>query len=61
MGVTNKGETMFKEAMRVALSKLSVTVQLYFPAALKQTLLDQAAEIDRLRYLVDELRSQNKG
>lgn len=44
--------------MQAALSKLSLTIQMYFPAALKQALLDQAAEIDRLRAEVNELRSK---
>jgi len=41
-----------------ALAKLSAMVSMYFPAALKQVLLDQAEEIDRLRVQVDELRSK---
>lgn len=56
-----KGESMFRAAMLAALSKLSAIVQMNFPAALRQALLDQAAEIDRLRAEVDELRSQTKG
>jgi hypothetical protein len=47
--------------MLEALAKLSALVSMNFPAALKQVLLDQAQEIDRLRAEVDELRSQNKG
>lgn len=52
---------MFRAGMLAALSKLSAIVAMNFPAALKQALLDQAAEIDRLRAEVDELRSQIKG
>lgn len=52
---------MFKEAMLAALSKLSALVAMNFPAALKQALLDQAAEIDRLRAEVNDLRSKIKG
>lgn len=44
--------------MLEALAKLSAMVSMYFPAALKQALLDQAAEIDRLRAEVDDLRSK---
>lgn len=47
--------------MLEALAKLSPTVSMYFPAALKQVLLDQAKEIDRLRAELDELRSTTKG
>lgn len=46
------------QAMQAALSKLSMTVQLYFPTALRQVLLDQAEEIDRLRAEVNQLRSK---
>jgi ubiquinone biosynthesis protein UbiJ len=53
-----KGEPMFREKMLAALSKLSALVQMNFPAVLKQALLDQAEEIDRLRAENEELRSR---
>ena len=49
---------MFRAGMLAALSKLSAIVQMNFPAALRQALLDQAAEIDRLRADLDDLRSK---
>jgi hypothetical protein len=56
-----KEQPGYRAAMLAALSKLSAMVQMYFPGALKQALLDQAEEIDRLRAEVDDLRSKLKG
>ena len=46
------------EKMNAALTKLGVMVKAYFPDDLRAVLLDQSAEIDRLRADVSELRSK---
>ena len=46
------------EKMKTAFSRLSALAGAYLPTGFKDTLLDMAAEIDRLRIQVDELRSQ---
>lgn len=46
------------EKLKDAFSRLSALAGAYLPAGFKNTLLDMAAEIDRLRAEVDTLRSQ---
>lgn len=48
------------EQMKKALAKIGMTVKPFFPNDLEKVLLDQAAEIDRLRADYGYLRSQIK-
>lgn len=46
------------EKMRAALTRLSPMVKMYFPDDLREALLTQSAEMDRLRADVNDLRSK---
>jgi len=46
------------ERMNAALKKLGVMVKAYFPDDLRAVLLEQSAELDRLRADVNNLRSK---
>jgi hypothetical protein len=48
------------EKMRRALGRLSTMVNMYFPEELRAALLEQSAELDRLRADVNDLRQQLK-
>lgn len=49
---------MMEKKMHAALSLLSGMVKAYFPTALRDALLEQGKELDRLRAEVNELRSK---
>lgn len=51
---------MFKQRMWEALRALPAMVNMYFPDKLRDVLLAQSSEMDRLRAEVDELRSKIK-
>lgn len=44
------------EKLKAAFSKLSVIAAAYLPSGYKETLLDMAMEIDRLRAEINELK-----
>lgn len=48
------------EKMKQVMSGLSVMAATYMPRGFKESLLDMAAEIDRLRVEVNQLRSQKE-
>jgi hypothetical protein len=58
MNIDTKTDAQMHKKMKAAISGLSVMASAYVPESLKQVLLDMAAEIDRLRVEVNQLRSQ---
>ena len=46
------------EKLKAAFSKLSAIAAAYLPSGYKETLLDMAMEIDRLRAEIDEMKGK---
>jgi uncharacterized coiled-coil DUF342 family protein len=46
------------EKMKAAFSKMSVLAAAYLPSGFKETMLQMAGEIDRLRSEIDELKGK---